>query len=71
MQQVHTCYHVIVTGADLHAAAQQIEGAVKDDGRGESIWDRFATAQPEKVQDGSNGNIVGLTLINLAPIHGP
>jgi hypothetical protein len=40
------------------SAAQQIEGAVRTDGRGESIWDRFPREQPEKVQDGSNGDVV-------------
>lgn len=43
-------------------AAQQIEGGVRDDGRGESIWDRFAQEQKRKVQDGSNSDIVGNSL---------
>ncbi|GFZ45044.1 beta-glucosidase [Saitozyma sp. JCM 24511] len=38
-------------------AAQQIEGATSTDGRGESIWDRFAKQQKDKVQDGSNGDV--------------
>ncbi|WVQ82789.1 hypothetical protein IAT38_004921 [Cryptococcus sp. DSM 104549] len=38
-------------------AAQQIEGAVDEDGRGESIWDRFAKEQRSKVQDGSDGTV--------------
>lgn len=48
------------------AAAQQIEGGVGVDGRGESIWDRFATAQAYKVQDGSNGNQVSQNLLSSA-----
>jgi len=35
-------------------AAYQIEGAVREDGRGESIWDRFC-ATPGNVVDGSSG----------------
>jgi beta-glucosidase len=37
-------------------ASYQIEGAVSEDGRGESIWDRFCTI-PGKVRNGENGAI--------------
>ena len=37
-------------------SAFQIEGAVGEDGRSESIWDRFAR-QPGAVQDGTNGDV--------------
>ena len=37
-------------------AAYQIEGAVDEDGRGESIWDRFC-ATPGKVRNGESGAI--------------
>jgi beta-glucosidase len=37
-------------------AAYQIEGAVADDGRGESIWDRFCATEG-KVRNGDNGTI--------------
>jgi len=37
-------------------AAYQIEGAVKVDGRGESIWDTFSHI-PGKVRDNANGDV--------------
>src|SRR5262249_51930358 len=37
-------------------AAYQIEGAVKDDGRGESAWDRFAHT-PGSVKNGDTGDV--------------
>jgi beta-glucosidase len=37
-------------------AAYQIEGAVREDGRGESIWDRFS-AVPGKVFEGDSGAV--------------
>jgi beta-glucosidase len=37
-------------------SSYQIEGAASDDGRVESIWDRFA-ATPGKVKDGSSGAV--------------
>ena len=37
-------------------AAYQVEGAVAEDGRGESIWDRF-TATPGKIRNGDDGRV--------------
>ena len=37
-------------------AAFQIEGAATEDGRGESVWDRFC-ATPGKVRNGDSGAI--------------
>ena len=36
-------------------AAAQVEGAWNKDGKGESIWDKFAHT-PAKVKDGSTGD---------------
>src|SRR5215467_9583238 len=35
-------------------AAYQVEGAVTEDGRGESIWDRFCR-EPRRIADGTSG----------------
>src|SRR5882757_1212920 len=37
-------------------AAYQIEGAYNEDGKGESVWDRFVLA-PGKIKNGDTGNV--------------
>jgi beta-glucosidase len=51
---VHTFPRDFLWGAAT--ASYQIEGAAQEDGRGESIWDRFS-ATPGKVRNGESGEI--------------
>ncbi|XP_030953635.1 beta-glucosidase 12-like [Quercus lobata] len=39
------------------AAAYQYEGAAKEDGRGPSIWDTYTHRYPERIKDGSSGDV--------------
>ncbi|PQM37353.1 vicianin hydrolase [Prunus yedoensis var. nudiflora] len=39
------------------SAAYQSEGAALTHGRGQSIWDTFTRKHPEKISDGSNGDV--------------
>ncbi|GMN57298.1 hypothetical protein TIFTF001_026408 [Ficus carica] len=39
------------------SSSYQYEGAVKEGGRGPSIWDTFTHKYPEKIKDGSNGDV--------------
>ncbi|KMT14422.1 hypothetical protein BVRB_4g072000 isoform B [Beta vulgaris subsp. vulgaris] len=47
--------HDFIFGAA--SSAYQYEGAVKEDGRGPSIWDTFTHDHQDKIKDGSNGDI--------------
>lgn len=38
-------------------SSYQIEGAVREDGRGESVWDRFCHTLPPKIAHGDTGDI--------------
>ncbi|PQM38545.1 beta-glucosidase 12-like [Prunus yedoensis var. nudiflora] len=39
------------------SATYQCAGAVQTDGRGPSIWDNYTHSHPERIKDGSNGDI--------------
>ncbi|PON69726.1 Glycoside hydrolase [Parasponia andersonii] len=39
------------------SSSYQYEGATKKDGRGPSIWDTYTHRYPEKIKDGSNGDV--------------
>ncbi|KAJ7563890.1 hypothetical protein O6H91_03G129100 [Diphasiastrum complanatum] len=56
MRDIHRCQfpqHFVFGTA---TSAYQVEGAVKEGGRGRSVWDTFSYT-PGKIADGSNGDI--------------
>ena len=49
-------------------SAYQVEGAVREGGRGESIWDRFCR-MPDAIANGDTGDVASRSLSSLAGRH--
>ncbi|KAF2903159.1 hypothetical protein ILUMI_03029 [Ignelater luminosus] len=52
---IHTSFDDFIFG--VSSSSHQIEGAWNVDGKSENVWDHFTHNFPEKITDGSNGDI--------------